>query len=156
MNIDSELGVCLKTKDKTVLYQNESCLKTCGNMQGQVCTKGCMESYAPVPGMSLLKNYCVDGGTVDAVVINHQDSGELTTLLYHHNNSAEEEKKMHDLLVASGLSKSELAIFSRVMKGAKNSDIIKELFISKSTLKTHLNNIYKKLPESFQQYKKRR
>lgn len=162
MNIDSGLGICHKKKDKTVVYQNENCLKTCGNMQGQICTKGCMESYAPVPGMTLLKNYCVEhenaGETevLDAVVINDQETGSLTTLLYYHNNSAEEEKQMQAQLSSYGLSKSELAIFSRVMKGAKNSEIMKEFFISKSTLKTHLNNIYKKLPEYFQQYKKRR
>lgn len=158
MNIEAQLGVCLKTKEKKVLYQNESCLNTCGDMQGQICNKGCMESYAPVSGMSLMKNYCVANGPqidlVDAVVINHQDT--LTTLLYHHDYSAKEDTQLKEELLSFGLTKSELAIFLRVQKGMKNSDIIKEFFISKSTLKTHLNNIYKKLPEAFQHYKKRR
>jgi DNA-binding CsgD family transcriptional regulator len=158
MNIEDQLGVCLKTQEKKVVYQNESCLKTCGDMRGEICNKGCMESYAPVSGMSLMKNYCVANGAetdvVDAVVINHQDM--LTTLLYHHNLSDKEDTHLREELLSFGLTKSELAIFSRVLKGAKNSEIIKEFFISKSTLKTHLNNIYKKLPENFQQFKKRR
>jgi len=32
------------------------------------------------------------------------------------------------------------------LEGKSNSEIVKLLFISKSTLRTHLNNIYKKIP----------
>lgn len=156
-NIESTLGLCVKNKDKEVLYQDQKCLNSCGDMRGQICTKGCMESYATVPGMTLVKNSKVNDGTVDAVVIN--DNQKITTLLYHHGQSVhneEEDKLMRAKLISFGLTKSELAIFLKVLKGARNTEICQELFISRATLKTHLNNIYKKLPDSFQQYKLRK
>lgn len=151
---NTKLGTCIKNTEKEVLFQNEICLNACGDMKGQVCTKGCMSSYAPIPGMTLIKNSEVDNGIVDAVVIN--DGKTLTTLLHLNTKSEEETKKERAKLLSFGLSKSEITIFLLVMQGKKNSQILKDLFISKATLKTHLNNIYKKLPESFQQYKKRR
>ena len=45
-----------------------------------------------------------------------------------------------------GLSKREYEIVEMVVRGMTNSEIVKNLTISKATLKTHLNNIYKKLP----------
>jgi len=156
-NIESTLGLCIKNKDKEVLYQDQKCLDSCGDMRGQICTKGCMESYATVPGMTLVKNSQVNDGTVDAVVIN--DNQKITTLLYHHSQNVqneEDDRLMRAKLISFGLTKSELAIFLKVLKGARNTEICQELFISRATLKTHLNNIYKKLPDSFQQYKLRK
>lgn len=151
---EMEIGTCIKDKEKVVLFQNNICLHTCGNMEGKICTKGCMESYAAVPGMTLIKNSEVDNKLVDAVVIN--DGKTLTTLLYEHTPSELDLKKEKAKLLSFDLSKSELTIFLLVLMGKRNTQIEKELFISKATLKTHLNNIYKKLPENYQQYKMRR
>lgn len=46
------------------------------------------------------------------------------------------------------LTKREIQIFKRLIKGASNLDISDELFISESTVKTHVYNIYKKLKVS--------
>lgn len=149
-----ELGTCIKNTNKEVIYQNDICIKTCGEMGGIVCEKGCMDSYLFTPGMSLIKNSQIDNNQVDAVVIN--DGKTLTTLIYPYIQNEEDQQKEKEKLLSFGLSKSEVTIFLAVMMGKKNRDIQKQLFISKSTLKTHLNNIYKKLPESFQQHKNRR
>jgi predicted DNA binding protein len=153
-----ELGTCIKNLNREVLSQNDLCLKTCGEMVGTVCSKGCMSSYSQISGMTLIKNSIVDNNTVDAVVIN--DGKTLTTLIYLSAKSEEEiEAEIiveKNRLTAFGLSKSEITVFVLVLQGRKNSQIIKELFISKATLKTHLNNAYKKLPEYYQQYKNRR
>jgi hypothetical protein len=151
---DQELGKCIKTNERVVLSQNDLSLKTCGDMGGEICTKGCMATYSPIIGMTLIKNSIINNETVDAVVINNGET--LTTFLYAKTMNEEEKKKENEKLLSFGLSKSELALFLLVVEGKKNSQIIKELFISKSTLKTHLNNIYKKLPETYQQYKNRR
>lgn len=144
---DLQLGTCVKDMNREVSFQNDLCLNKCGNMVGKVCTKGCMSSYFPLPGMSIIKNSIIDNNIVDAVVINNGQT--LTTLLY-----AAEEREEGTLertkLSAFGLSKSEIVIFMKVLEGKSNNQIIKELFISKSTIKTHLNNIYKKLPERYQ------
>jgi hypothetical protein len=149
-----ELGTCIKNVSREVLSQSDLCIKTCGEMVGTVCTKGCMASYSPISGMTLVKNSIVDNNIVDAVVIN--DGKTLTTLLYLNARSEEEVVVEKNKLISFGLSKSETAIFILVLKGRKNSQILKELFISKATLKTHLNNGYKKLPEYYQQFKNRR
>lgn len=152
------LGNCVKTMDREVLSQDDNCVKVCGNMEGEVCTKGCMANYFPVPGMTLVKGTFDCDPLVDAVVINHGNT--LTTILYVDQKNEEERMKEREKesakLLSYGLSKTENIIFLKVLEGKKNSLIIKELFISKATLKTHLNNIYKKLPEYYQQYKKRR
>ncbi len=46
-----------------------------------------------------------------------------------------------------GLSRRELDVAKLGLQGLTNSQIIKKLGISRATLKTHLNNIYKKVPE---------
>lgn len=155
MNAENlEIGTCIKNADKKVLFQDSLCLKVCGDMRGEACHKGCMSNYVSISGMTLIKNSEVENRLVDAVVINNGES--LTTLIYP--CIIDEEKQMAEVekLIAYGLSKSEVAIFSMVMLGQKNEQIRKTLFISKPTLKTHLNNIYKKLPDSYQQYKSRR
>jgi DNA-binding CsgD family transcriptional regulator len=148
-----DLGTCIKSSDKQVLFQNDLCLNICGNMVGKICNKGCMNAYAAVQGMTTIKNSEVENVLVDAVVINNGET--LTTLIYPLVKSAEQLENEKNHLMTFGLTKSEIIIFSLVMKGIKNVNIQKELFISKATLKTHLNNIYKKLPEDFHQYKNR-
>jgi hypothetical protein len=148
-----KMGKCIKDTSGEVLFQNELCIKTCGDMNGAICSKGCMDSYSPIRGMTLIKNMKVDNNEVDVVLIN--DGITLTTLLHYNEINEEVRVKETAKLLSFGLSKSELTIFLKVLDGKKNSQIKTELFISKSTLKTHLNNIYKKLPEIYQQYKKR-
>lgn len=149
-----QLGLCKKNSDRKVIFQDEMCLSICGNVTGQVCDKGCMAAYVPIQGMTLVKNSSVENSIVDAVVIN--DGNSITTLLYSNTKTQEELQADEKKLSSYGLSKSEIVIFLLVMEGKKNSQIQKDLFISKATLKTHINNIYKKLPENYQQYKKRR
>ncbi|MEN0058689.1 MAG: hypothetical protein AAGB31_07630, partial [Bdellovibrio sp.] len=48
LSLGSKLGLCIKSQDKSVLYQNETSIKTCGRMTGQVCTKACMQLYHQV------------------------------------------------------------------------------------------------------------
>lgn len=46
------------------------------------------------------------------------------------------------------LSRRETEVAQLCLEGFTNSRIIRRLSISKATLKTHLNNIYKKMPEA--------
>lgn len=151
---DLEIGICIKNMAKEVQFQNDLCIKACGVQLGNICTHTCMSEYSPVSGMTLFKNLIIDNKSFDAVVIN--DGQKLTTLLHMNSKSEDDRRREKEKLQSFGLSKSEIAVFSLVLEGKKNSQIIKELFISMSTLKTHLNNIYKKLPENYQQYKNRR
>ncbi len=66
------------------------------------------------------------------------------------SNWSKEEKNAHALPFISDkpieeLTQRELEILSRVAKGESNSKIAEKLFVKDTTIKTHLNNIYKKL-----------
>lgn len=153
VNLGAKLGLCVKSQDKQVIYQNENSVKTCGMMVGQICSKGCMNLYHEIEecsaiseGMKLFKATDVDGHKVDALIVN--DGERITTLLYPLDEDQEKFKKQEMFFKTRGLTKSELRIMQMVMQGMTNAAIAEKLFISKATLKTHLNNIYKKLPAS--------
>ncbi|WP_295905031.1 helix-turn-helix domain-containing protein [uncultured Bdellovibrio sp.] len=152
-NLGSKLGLCVKDLDKRVLYQNENCVKTCGLMTGQVCGKTCMRLYHQIEecaavseGMKLFKATEIEGHKVDALIVN--DGNSITTILYPLDEDQDKFKKQEIFFQERGLTKSEVRIMQMVMQGMTNAAIAEKLFISKATLKTHLNNIYKKLPAS--------
>ena len=58
--------------------------------------------------------------------------------------------------VAEQLSERELEVFKALITGQTNSQIMEALFIEKSTLKSHINRIYKKLNISNRDELKRR
>ena len=66
------------------------------------------------------------------------------------SNWSKEEKNSHALPFVSNkpigeLTPREVEILTQVAKGASNAQIAEKLFIKDTTIKTHLNNIYKKL-----------
>ncbi|MGZ3769579.1 MAG: response regulator transcription factor [Bdellovibrio sp.] len=152
-NIGTKLGVCVKDLEKKVVFQNENSTQTCGSMVGEICSKACMKLYHQVEecaavseGMKLFKAVEVNGHKVDALIVN--DGERITTMMYLLDQDQEKFKKQEAFFIERGLTKSELRIMQMVMQGMTNAAIAEKLFISKATLKTHLNNIYKKLPAS--------
>ncbi|HEX7676302.1 MAG TPA: helix-turn-helix transcriptional regulator [Bdellovibrio sp.] len=149
----SKLGICVKDQDKTVLFQNDVSLRMCGNLTGQVCSKACMQLYNQIEecsalsqGMKLFKSTDLEGSKVDAMVVN--DGDKITTMFYPLESDQERIEKQEHFFIDRGLTKSEARIMQMVMQGLTNAQIAEKLFISKATLKTHLNNAYKKLPSS--------
>lgn len=143
-----KIGICIKLNNTSVEYQNSKCREICGNQVGQKCEKGCIlilnaEKTGQVPqiGFRLYRNMAIDNQTVDCIIA--QDGEKIITLFL---NSQEFVLNQIDLLKKYSLSVSELAVIKRFLEGYANSEIASQLFISKSTLRTHLNNIYKKLP----------
>ena len=49
-----------------------------------------------------------------------------------------------------------MTVMELILKGLTKKEITKKLFVSDATIKTHLNNIYKKLPTKWQLLKNRR
>ncbi|NBV42253.1 LuxR family transcriptional regulator, partial [bacterium] len=78
-------------------------------------------------------------------------NGTITTLLVSEQG---DEIDLNQLLASGDLSARELEIARLVGKNYTNSEIMSDLVISESTLKTHLNNIYRKLP-LFKQFRDR-
>lgn len=155
-----KVGFCTKNLKREVISLNGVCEKICGGMQGQVCTKGCMAAYPEVEecaelseGMSYHKNILIDEHKVDAVVVN--DGEQILTMIYPLEDDQEKLRRQEIYLRERGLTRSEVRIMQLVLLGYTNTKIAEQLFISKATLKTHLNNIYKKLPAGFRQMKAR-
>lgn len=148
---DEKLGICIKELDKTVIFQNEVCHKLCETQVGEKCIEGCMESFANSGQEGLFNEGVKKVGLVklshssaEAVVIN--DGENLTSILYPGDQKYE---RQMDFFKKHGLTKSEMGIMSLVVQGHSNIRIAEKLLISKATLRTHLNNIYKKLPENY-------
>lgn len=145
----STVGICVKDPDGTVRYQNPLCEQACGNQVSKACGKGCMTVYSRqggLPAMSegthLFRCEPIDGELFDLVIIN--DRRNLTTLFYPVKEKEEEQLRY---LRQYGLSRREMEVMSLILRGGSKAEISRALFISVATLKTHLNNIYKKLPK---------
>ncbi|HEY8270601.1 MAG TPA: helix-turn-helix transcriptional regulator, partial [Pseudobdellovibrionaceae bacterium] len=97
--------------------------------------KSIIEGFCHIPNLSL------EFGVADAVVLN--DGHQFLTLIYPLENKHRIKMEYYR---EKNLTRSELNIVSLLLEGHSNSQIMERLFISKATLKTHINNIYKKIP----------
>lgn len=152
-SLEKSLGVCVKDQEKMVVYQNQLSINMCGDLQGKVCDKGCMSLYHQIEecnaisqGMKLFKNTDIDESKVDAMIVN--DGDKIATFIYPLDEKQDKYQQQEKFLTERGLTKSEIRIMQMVLGGLTNAEIAEKLFISKATLKTHLNNAYKKLPSS--------
>ncbi len=145
-----KLCVCVKDPEGHVLYQNGACRSLCGDVTSARCEKGCMLRYrfntdAPTrdEGTQCYANQQIEGEQYDILFINDREC--LTTLLYplRDRHSADMQH-----LSSYELTKREHEIMGLVNQGFSNAEIAEQLFISKGTLKKHLNNTYKKVPLS--------
>lgn len=143
----SNIGICIKSKDTTVEYQNSACRDICGHQVGIKCNKGCISKLKSEPesvlnsGYKFFRNTQVDKNNVDTII--SQEGDQITTLLFKKEENILEQLK---LITKFNLTKSELSVMKKFIEGYSNLEISEQLFISKSTLRTHLNNIYKKIP----------
>lgn len=141
-------GLCIKDKDLTVEYQNARCRESCGQQIGKICDKGCILYLKKDQTESVFKNTFkffraidIDGKNFDTVVF--ESDSKILTLL----QSSDDILKIRiDQLQSYDLSPREIEIMQLFLEGKSNLEIVNLLFISKSTLRTHLNNIYKKIP----------
>lgn len=146
--IDDKVGVCVKGTDKVVAVQNDSCRRICGNMVGKTCSKGCMRLLEEMPPGSLkensfvpLKNIFPDEGIVNALMLNN--NGFVTTLLFDVSRTVDEQLLTFE---PYGLTYTEGLIVRMVLEGYTNAEIAKKFCVARSTLKSHLNHIYRKIP----------
>ena len=144
---DSRLAVCIKDVQKNVIYQNEASLEVCGSQDG-VCQKNCMLCYTEnmlTPqkneGTQCFKNQNFEGQYYDVFFIH--DGKYITTLLYPLSGRYKADLKYFD---SFKLTKKEKEVVLFIIKGLTNLEISQEMKISIATLKTHLNNLYKKIP----------
>lgn len=149
LDSNGSIGICIKTLDRRIRFQNRRCIELCGSFPtGEECTQGCMTHYRSGvgdlsfdQGLRLFRNVEVPLGRADAVIIN--DGVELTTLLFEKQELV---KRQVAYLESFNLTPAELEVMRKVLTGMTNQEVADALYISKGTLRTHLNNIYKKIP----------
>jgi DNA-binding CsgD family transcriptional regulator len=143
-----KLCVCVKDASGTVLHQNQPCLKLCGDMTSSRCEKGCMLRYVCNPeapdreeGTQHFPNQLMEDEYFDIFFVN--DRNCLTSVLY-----PLKDKHRANIQRLSGykLTNREEEIIRLVIRGSTNTQIAEAIFITKGTLKKHLNNIHKKVP----------
>lgn len=72
---------------------------------------------------------------------------EQVLILYKQRNTSSRrgEQEVPDGLLALGISRKEWRVLQYIINGKNNEDIAQSMFIAVSTVKTHINNLYKKL-----------
>lgn len=142
-------GVCVKSLDGKVISQNSKCIEICGEMVGEICKKGCMSNCSVHPdtpavdeGISCEFGIQSEGHLVDAVLVN--DGENLTTYLL---NIEEIVGRKIDFLKPYRLSPAEKKVAALLLAGRTNREIAAALFVSVSTVRTHIGSINRKVPK---------
>lgn len=142
------VGLCIKNSENRVIFQNNCCQKICGASIDSSCRKGCLNQYSEEEKQIMLfrgfqkhNSIEINGIIVDTTVVN--DGEHVITILHPKVDILEKQIQM---LKEYNLSKREVEISILILKGLSRKEVRSILEISHDTLKTHLNNIYKKLP----------
>ncbi|MDH3899966.1 MAG: helix-turn-helix transcriptional regulator [Gammaproteobacteria bacterium] len=142
----AEIAVCVKDSGKRVLQQNEYCRRVCGDQSGKVCDQGCMALYAGDQnqqwkdwGPRVYRNSLIHGSFHDVTLLCSAE--HIITFL---QPLGEKYAKALEYFREKGLTRRETEVISYIIQGVTNTDVCECLSISRSTLRTHLNNIYRK------------
>lgn len=145
----NNFSVCVKNNNKKVLMQNENCIDVCGDHVGTCCTTGCMKLFDndknkqwKEQGSFIYKNIQMKDGYFDV----HLLCGKKNIITF----LTPLKKQQSDAFLFykdKGLTCRESEIISFVILGCSNKYITEQLAISRATLKSHLNNIYRKIRE---------
>lgn len=143
----SHIAVCVKNANKEVLEQNELCKQICGDSLGEICERGCMALYAEDDvlqwkdwGARVYKNSHIHDAFFDVTLL--LSGKNIITFLQPLKDKYEQALAHYQ---GKGLTRRETEVVSLTIRGDSNIDICQALSISKATLRTHLNNIYRKL-----------
>ena len=147
-------GICLTDANKTVLFQNNVYEQICGKHTSKVCNI-CQDfvysnkQLYPTGDFSEL--------TSELVFCKRQEFPDFTCDIYKHIEKNHKEltilvpvnkvfNQYLQLLTNKKLTSREIEVATLILEHKSNIEIQNALFISKSTLKTHLNHIYSKFP----------
>lgn len=141
MSTAKKIATCKRDSKGKVIDQNEQSLSVCGYQHGVTCQEGCVEFIKgellerPV----LRQHKLVKENFFDIFVYKEEDA--VVSMLFPVAGNPE---NIRNTLQNAQLTKRENEISELILKGLTNQQICKKLFISRSTLKTHINRIYKK------------
>jgi DNA-binding CsgD family transcriptional regulator len=140
------IAVCVKDTERRVLVQNNLCRYVCGDRSGRICDEGCMALYAAERG----QQWRDWGPRVYRNSLIH-DTFHDVTLLCSTRRIISFLQPLRDKYAMAleyfrdkGLTRREIDVMALTIQGVRNRDICDRLAISRSTLRTHLNNVYRK------------
>lgn len=136
-DLQKQIGICITDKNNKVLHMNSAAQNLCRPAPGEPCKGHCR-------GQLSGRSVCTELPGGSAETLQCQLTGQTVTLLV---NNAEKMVSLRKQFEEAALTASEKNISLMRFKGLKNFEIAKRLFISPATLKTHLHNIFQKLPK---------
>ncbi|MBO32762.1 MAG: hypothetical protein CMM74_07275 [Rhodospirillaceae bacterium] len=149
LNIDG-LIVCVKDNDGNVIGQNAASRELCGELLCQQCDRGCTDIYEKDEsqqwkdwGSRTYRNCKISGLYFDLTIIS--SSRQVVTIL---QSLEQKYQQAYEYYSKFGLGARELQVIKLVIAGLSNNQISERLFISTTTLRTHLKNIYNKVKGS--------
>lgn len=112
-----KFGICIKSQNAEVRFQNQKCLDLCGNQLNKKCEKGCMLRYANSKvdavfdrNYKIIKNIETGDVLVDAIMIN--DGQNITSLLIEKNSAVADQMTQ---ISKFKLSNSEMNVIERYL-----------------------------------------
>jgi len=150
----NEIAICIsELKKKQVFYQNNICKSICGDMESKSCNL-CKDIYfqdeqvnissiQPKVSTFVAKRQYIAGRLCDIFKFTENNTKEIT-VLYPVKDMI---NKYLTLFKDEKFTARETEIGLLILEKKSNLEIQKKLYISKSTLKTHLNHMYQKLPD---------
>jgi DNA-binding CsgD family transcriptional regulator len=136
LNSAASFGLCLRDKDFFVLYQNVIAKKICGTKKGKCL--GCRLSEKR--HLSIRQRVKID--RIVCHVIQLKSGLQYTSIL----NPILEIDLALQQEIKSKLTPGEYRLLDHFFEGLSKKELAQKMFLSLSTIKTHLNNIYKKIP----------
>lgn len=141
-----DIAVCVKDAQRKVLMQNERCRQICGDHLGRTCEQGCMQLFEKDRfqqwkdwGTRVYKNSLINGSFNDVTLLCGKE--RIITFLQPLKDRYEKALAYYR---EKGLTRRESEVIALTIQGSSNTDICECLSISRATLRTHLNNIYRK------------
>lgn len=144
-----DINFCVTSEKGTVLGQSENCRSICGDRLGTICKDGCqthLKFKRKDLDSILLKNREINGVYYDIVRFFQETQQKILLIKKEFKPSFLDDLKK--------LTLKEQEVAQLIVRGYSNQEILEELNILRSTLKTHINRIYQKMDESFSAYRK--
>jgi DNA-binding NarL/FixJ family response regulator len=136
-----EVGLCIQDNSNIVISQNQVSKDLCEDKVGKLC-QGCEPKKSSIQtGITTQKNISMSQIPCDIATIQNPDS-KLTIIKPITQWSAQ----LHQQIEDANMTSQEKNIIKLVLEKKTNKEIQDTIGISKSTLKTHINHIYLKLP----------
>jgi len=145
---DEEIGMCHLSKDGDVLTQNEVCHHICNFNVGDKCGGNCLIYFKQLSpsrqmreGFHSFEGKDIDGHPVDLMIMKSKNS-----LISCFKPLVGAEESDRTFVAPESLTAREIEIFKmRTQQRISVTEIAKLLNVSRATIRTHINNINKKL-----------